>query len=238
MRYIFLFSFLLSATVVVGQERATISKLKEDRQKRKTAARKNINELKEGVLLVRLDFDKDKIAYFEKYNNEKEVRRLKEKAENVNSQIIDAFRTYFKFCEVYFFAMDDSRRLLEENFSEISFMDTSGALIPVPNLAERNYFIGEFTYIDQDTTTYYSSSTPSTNSINNPEGVTYYGGTKNNRSAFVIRDRKFVQLREPFPYFSAYKPFGPVKKRYRRPVMELEEKLQKYLGQRESINVH
>ena len=231
MRY-FIFIFLFSyAMPVIGQERAKIATLKKAKEDRKSAAQENISKLKDGTLLVRLDFDKQKVNYFEKYKNFKEAEKVRAKAYKVNIEIIEAFRTNYKFSKVYYFAMDDSRKILEGKLDEVVFYDTMGVEDLSIRVENTDYFIAEFTYIEQDTSQYYSGSTPSTNNTNNPDGVAYYGGSKNNRSALVIRDKHFVQLREPFPYFAAYRHFGMVSKRYREPVRRLEEKLVKYFGQ-------
>ena len=230
MRYFTLLILILFVLPVSAQERATIPTLKKAREKRKAAAKQNIVKLKDGILLVRLDFDKRKVAYYEKYNNTSEARKVREKALKVNTEIIDAFNTYYTFSKVYYFAMDDSRKILDGKLDEVVFYDSTGAEDPSIKVSDAEYFIAEFTYIEQDTTTYYSGSTPSTNSTTDPEGTTYYGGSKNNRSALVIRDKNFLQLRDPFPYFSTYKHFGLVKTRYRAPVRKLEEKLVRYFG--------
>jgi len=230
MRYITSFILLFIVSLTFAQERATVPGLIDHRKQRQAAAEKNIIALKEGVLLVRLNFQKQKIAYFEKYNNTKEVAKIKEKALKVNTEIIDAFNTYFKFCKVYFFAMDDSRKVLDGKLDEVSFYNKDGVEDPSIKYTGDNFFVGEFGYIEQDTTSYYKGSTPSTNNDKDPEGKTYYGGSKNNKSAFVIRDRNFIQLRDPFPYYVGYKYFGTLKSRYRSPIRKLNEKLVSYLS--------
>ena len=75
---------------------------------------------------------------------------------------------------------------------------------------------------------YYKGSTPNTGSVNNSEGVSYYGDQKNSLPALVIRNRDFYQLKDPFPYYSAYNPGGNVNKRYANSIRKLNIKLKNY----------
>lgn len=228
-------TFILTSTVF-AQERATISKNKEDRDTRKEVSQRSIQELKEGVLLVRLDFQQRRIDYFEKYNNHKEVERVKAKQKKVNDEIRDAFNTYYTFSEVYYFAMSDSRKLLDGKLDSVTFYNGEGNVDSSLDLEEKDYYIAEFAFVEQDTATYYSGSAPTPNNPDNPEGKTYYGGSKNGRSALVIRNAKFQQLRHPFPYYAAYSYFGLVKKRYRLPVRKINSQLNNYLAKAKHVD--
>lgn len=220
--------FLAGAAFAYGQEPATLETLKGQRIDRKEAARQNIYLLREGSLLVRLDVQQPKIDYFTRYNNIEEVERIREEVRAEGLAIMDAFRTYYFFCKVYFFSSEDSRNLLQEGPDAVTFFNDS--LKPDPNIrpATEAYFVAEFSFVEQDTTSYYSGSTPTPNDENNPEGKTYYGGSKTSKPALVIRDKEFLQLRDPFPFYVGYSYFGRVKKRYRLPVKKLQEQLEAY----------
>ena len=231
MRILFIIAVvLLHAQLVYSQEPATIPGLIEHKKLRKQVALKSISELKDGVLLVRLDFQQRKIDYYTKYKNYKEVERIKKKQDKINTEIVAAFNELFDFCNVYFFRMSDSRKLLDGKYDSVVFYNNQLEPDTTVSMANKKWFVAEFGYIEQDTNYYYSSSTPTTSNSDNPEGIAYYGGSKNNKSALVIRDATFTQLRDPFPYYVGFNYFGSVKKRYRLPVQKLNKKLHNYYG--------
>lgn len=229
MRIKILFLFFLFAASLHAQEMATLSRLKNDRKNRKLSASENIFLLQNGVLFVRLDRQERRIDYFTKYNNLKEAEKVREKMIGENRAIIDAFRTYYKFSPVFFFAMEDTRILLEKGPEGLTFYNDSAQADPSIRPPDLEYFIAEFGYVEQDTTEYLSGTTPSTNNPNDPYGKSYYGGSKNSKPALVIRDHQMDQLRDPFPFYFGYSYHGRVQKRYRNPVLRWQENLDKYL---------
>ena len=218
-----------------SQERATVEKLMDREEQRQEAAARYINQLKSGALLVRLDFDRNEIEYYEKYKNYSAAEKVREKALKRNLNIIDAFITHYNFSSLYFFDIDDSRKLLNGDVNGIDFYNQNGIIDTNIHVEESYVFVAEFGYIEPDTISYYSGSTPSTNSDRDPEGKTYYGGGKTSKPALVIRDSSFTQLREPFPYFRSYAEHGFVNKRYRDPVMRWNEKLHLFYERRYSL---
>ena len=230
MKQLVLLIFLFLVLTSKAQDRATISNLNENKLSRVEAAKANIVSLKRGVLLVRLDFHRREVAYYKKYNNTNEASKILAKQEKINREIIDAFNTYFTFCQVYYFDMEDSRKLLEGKIDSIVFYNNECVEDPRIKLNNTDWYIGEFGYIEQDTTVYYSGSTPTPHHDANPEGKTYYGGSKNSKPALVLRDQKFIQLRDPFPYYIGFSPFGSVYKRYRLPVKKMQAKLENYFN--------
>lgn len=208
---------------------ATLSTLKNDRKNRKLNSSENIFLLQNGVLLVRLDQQQRRIDYYTKYNNLKEAEKVKQKMLTENRAIIDAFRTYYKFCPLYFFAMEDTRTLLEKGPGAITFYNDSAQADPAIRPPDLAFFVAEFGFVSQDTTIYVSGRALDPSNESNPEGVRYYGGSKNTKPALVIFDNTMEQLRDPFPYYFGYSHFGRVKKRYRNPVMRWQELLDKYL---------
>jgi len=230
MRGLLSLCFIMFALISNAQEEATFPGNAEYRRQRKTAARKSIKELKAGVLLVRLDFQQRKIDYFTKYENFQEVERIQKKQSKINAEIADAFNTHYNFCEVYFFRMNDSRKLLQGKYDSVLFFNSQLEPDSSVNLEDRTWFVAEFGYIEQDTSIFYSGASPTPQNEDNPAGVTYYGGSKNNKSALVIRNDKFDQLRDPFPYYVGFNYFGSVKKRYRLPVQKLNRHLHNYFN--------
>lgn len=228
MKRFFALMVVLAAIPVWSQEPATIGNLKEARDHRKEMAIQYINELKNGALIVRLDQQERRIEYFSKYNNTKEVEKILEQVKKENRAIIDAFKSYYSFSKVYFMAMEDSRLILDGQIGKIRLFNDQGEIDPNAHVLEEKIFIADFSFVEQDTTMYLSSYTPTPNDPNNPRGETYYGGSKTSKPALVIRNDKFQQLRDPFPFYTSFSPFGRVTKKYRLPVRRMQEQLEKY----------
>lgn len=220
----------------IAQEHATVQDLIAQKEERIKIARQAIQDLKNGVLLVRLDFDRKEQEYYNKFDNTDAAEKVRRKAQQKNIEIIDAFKTYYKFSPVYYFDISDSRNLLEGNLDKVTFYNDSAQADEGITLSGANYFIAEFGYVEPDTISYYSGSTPTPDDEENPEGKKYYSSGKTSKPALVIRDKSFNQLREPFPYYVGYAYHGSTKKRYRLPVKKLEEKLNLYY-QKNSTNL-
>ena len=168
----------------------------------------NITKLKNGVLLVRLDFQRRRIDYFEKFENFKESEKIKMEAFEVNQVIVSTFDSIFNFCPVYFFAIEDSKKILSQNFDEVQFYNSKFETVSNLGLTKYNYLIGEFGFIEQDAI---------------DEAV-----TKSSMSAFVIRDINFKQLRSPFPYYTRFYPLVKSSQRYNLPVRKMNKKLNEF----------
>ena len=124
--------------------------------------------------------------------------------------------------------MDDSRMLLDGKQDSVKFYDSNMTVMNSFQLDLEEYFISEFGVVESDTIYYYKGTTPDPGSVNNPEGVSYYGNQKNSLPALVIRNKEFYQLKEPFPYYSGYNPGGNVNKRYADSIHKLNVKLKRY----------
>ena len=192
----------------------TTSELKEIAIDNHIVAQENIKKMKNGVLLVRLDFKLDKIDYYNKFGNNKAALKLQKKQLKENKHIVLAFRELFKYCPVFFYAVQDSRLMFDNKMNEIVFYNDECIPDTSIKVLTDDYFLGEFGQVTDDTT--------------------YTDGSNTAISAFVIQDKKFNQLKEPFPYYVWYNPFGKMKKRYRLPLIKMNRKLEDYLKNGES----
>ena len=224
MKYLLSIVFLIGLTVF-AQERAKIKDNMAYRKLQNNVAEESIVKLKNGVLLVRLNMRKKEIAYYERFGNTKGADKTRKKQQKQNTQITKAFSEHFNFCKVYFFAMEDSRMLLEEKYDSVQFYSTNMDTINMSYLDPDKYFISEFGVVESDTIFYYKGTNPDPGSVHNPEGVSYYGDQKNSLPALVIRSNNFHQLKEPFPYYSGYNPGGNINKRYANSIRKLNLKL-------------
>lgn len=227
MKGFFLF-FLLISFSLFSQERARMKDNIEIRKSQKKDSEKNILKFKDAILLVRINLREKEITYYESFDNNKGADRVKKRQEKKNTQILKAFQENFNFCKAYFFSMADSRKLFEGKIDSVKFYNFDMNIVPPDSLISNNYFIAEFGSVESDTTFYYKGQIPSPQNQENPEGYSYYGDEKFSLPALVIRDKDFVQLRGPFPYYVAYNPGGNINKRYSNSVSKLDLRLKKY----------
>ena len=227
MKGLFLFFFLISFSLY-SQERARIQDNRELLALQQIAAEKNILKLKDAFLLIRINLREKEISYYESFHNNKAADKVKKRQEKKNTQILKAFQENFDFCKAYFFSMSDSRKLFEGKIDSVKFYNFDMNLVNPDGLISNNYFIAEFSSVESDTTFFYKGKTPSPQNQKNPEGYSYFGNEKFNLPALVIRNRDFVQLRDPFPYYTAYNPGGNINKRYSNSIRKLNLKLEKY----------
>ena len=227
MKVFFLFFFLISFSIY-SQERARIKDNIEIRKLQKKDAEKNILKLKEAFLLIRINLREKEIAYYESFHNNKGADKVRKKQEKQNTQILKAFQENFDFCKAYFFSMADSRKLFEGKIDSVKFYDFDMNLVNLDGLISNNYFIAEFGSVESDTTFFYKGKTPNPQNQKNPEGYSYFGDEKFSLPALVIRNRDFIQLRDPFPYYAAYNPGGNINKRYSNSISKLNLRLKKY----------
>lgn len=100
-----------------------------------------IKEMKEGVLLVRLQ-DKDKtIKNLEERGMTKEMELISAKQRRENEEIMLAFSVVFDFCPVYFFHSKDSEAIRQGDFSGKIF---DASLQRIELSEESPIFTGEF----------------------------------------------------------------------------------------------
>lgn len=201
--------FLLITFGIQAQKEVKVEK----KQKALEEAKANLNQLKSGFLLVRLEDKKTEIDYYLKYNNVKEANKIKEKQAKIDEHIRIAFAKYFTTCPVYYFKMSDTRNLLEEKYDSVQVYDADGNLTTKADLASGNFFIAEFGVANQDEVT-------NDENVNDGEYI-----ERMSLSALVIRTSTMLELRDPFPYFVKYNTMGVLKKRYLLPVKKMQEKL-------------
>ncbi len=220
---------LFIAFASFSQQRATRDRLERDRKICEAFAETSIQELKEGVLLVRLNFRQKQIDYLMERDTS-EARKVREKTLSTNMKIATAFKDRYDFSAVYFFQSSDSKHLRNQAFDSITIYGYDLTVVDTAELTSDNYLIGEFGRIQQDTSHYYSGDRIHTQHSKEKTKV-YYGGSKNGREAFIIMDRKFQQIQKPFPYFSPLQPFMSEQGRYRKALLVLNENLKKYANE-------
>lgn len=175
-----------------------------DRERIKKEGIRQINRLKEGVLLVRLKTSQNKIKALEKVGLKERALQTAEHQKQQNLKIVNAFRKHYAFSEVQFFYSHNTKTVKEKNLKNI-FLDDSLNIDSSIKIQEKPYLIAEYAQIEQDTARFYSHS--ELEIVGNFQAVMvdrYEGSTNFGFRALVIRNENFEQMVEPFPYYSRF----------------------------------
>ncbi len=189
-----------------------------------------IVKLKESVLLVRLKPYSPKNAPLIKIGGEKKTEKAELNQNEVNKQIVKAFKENFDFCEVRFFYANKSINIYENRLENMFLNDNLKIDKSIIVDADKGFFIAEFDNIKEDTMSYFSHHTYKQNDTNELEVVDNYYSvpSKANYYALKIMDRNFVQLKSPFPYnVKVNKPIV-LKSTYNQTITRMNNKLKAY----------
>ncbi len=138
----------------------------------KTIAKKQINQLHDGALLVRLITKTKTITTLKNAGNYKMADEIELEQSTLNKRIILAFRNHFKFCPVYFFYSDYTEAVKNNEINKIIFLNDDLQLDPEILFKEDKFLTAEFSLIDDA-----------------------------DFEALIIKDNQFVQLKRPFPFY-------------------------------------
>lgn len=169
------------------------------KKQRKIDSKRQIIELHNGALLVRLKQKQKSIDGLRKRGNDKLANKIELKQKNRNSYIVSAFKKRFSFCPVYFFYSNDSKYAQTNNLDSISFLNGNLIADKSITLKDTNFYIAEFGHIEPEETPTYQSSAY----IDKGETrITYNGSSNFSFKAVTIKTKKFKQLKNPFPYYN------------------------------------
>jgi hypothetical protein len=195
------------------------------RQQCKIDSKRQIVELHNGVLLVRLKQKQKSIDGLREQGRDKLADKVELNQKNRNSYIIDAFNSRFDFCPVYFFYSSDSKHVRNNKIDSISFLNDSLIKDISITLKDTNYYITEFGRVEPEETFTYQSST------HLPKGetrATYSGGSDFSFKAVTVKTKNFKQLKEPFPYYSKEKSGSNKRANINNAVSKLNLSLKKF----------
>ncbi len=147
---------------------------------------------KDGALLVRLKTNANAINRLKASGNNDLATQIERETDIKNKIIILSYLQEFKFCPVYFFSSDYSDSVKHKNISGI-FLDTN--LVINPNIVCTASF-----YIIADNRSAICNSSLGVV----PESLANSSierGAPERDVAIVIKNRYFIQLHKPFPYF-------------------------------------
>lgn len=224
----------ISATGI-SQDAPTKKKKTSFRRQLKASTKVQINQLKEGALLVRLQTKRNSINALKKIGKNKLADDLEKKQAEYNLNIISAFRAKFIFCPVYFFFSDYSKNIREREFNQVVFLNDSLLADTTIKFDNKNFLTAEFGTIEQDTAKYFSYHSIEADPDKNwsvKKVSNYYGGPNMGFEALIIRNDKFIQLRHPFPYFVRTRAKMPKKRILNKTVKTMNKKLFKFYRQK------
>jgi len=144
---------------------------------------KEIETLKDGALLVRLQTSGNKIEKLKEAGELAKALETEKNQKQRNERIAEAFENYFDFCPVYFFYSDNSRKLKKGEFSGI-LMNSRFETVEATQLGPDAWLMAEFGQTQ----------------VSLSEG----GGVSRGSIALVIKDRDFIQLQDPFPAYAGW----------------------------------
>jgi hypothetical protein len=156
----------------------------------KITAAKQIVELAEGALIVRLKTGKSSIEAMRNSGRIKEADKKELEVSEYNISIYSAFRKAFDFCPVYFIYSDDSQYVLRWQLDKLVFLDDS--LNPKSQV--------EFDYVYIYTAEFGKTEKGNLCSFDDPEKGS--SGSEFIFDALRIMDSNFRQLCSPFPWYS------------------------------------
>lgn len=173
------------------------------RRIRKRIAGRQIRQLRDGALLVRLKTSAPTIRAMRLKGMHYEAEQIQKQQRMENVALIRAFEQFYTFSEVRFFMSYDSKKVKAKKFDGVFVNDS---LEVDSNLFLRNkkhIFIAEYAEIEPDTAVFFSHYEWVQNGdfsmIQEPR---FYNSGGNRFMALVIRDENFEQLHSPFPYYS------------------------------------
>ena len=150
-----------------------------------------INLLKKGALLVRLKTNNRAISKLTSAGNVEVAKNLKTETALENKIIMNAYKKGFTFCPVYFFYSESSDSVRKNNLTGI-FIDS--LLETNPNIVCNAAF-----FLVAEQGGLYNSSLGIVEESLGRKAVEQ--GSYAREAAVVVKNKYFIQLHEPFPYF-------------------------------------
>lgn len=182
---------------------------------RDDVAKAQINALKNGgALLVRLKTNANTINKLKSAGKVDLATQIERETFLDNKMIVRAYTQQFKFCPVYFFYSNVSDSVKHKQVSGI-FLDTNLTIDPSIVCNAAFYLVAE-------QGTLYSSSIGLVTEAEAAKAIERGTGFKD--FAIIVKNRYYIQLHEPFPYFQK----GYKVKLYAQYVKKFNDKLQAF----------
>ncbi|PIX32598.1 MAG: hypothetical protein COZ21_12805 [Bacteroidetes bacterium CG_4_10_14_3_um_filter_31_20] len=183
----------------------TVKKQKESYRKiKKRKSKEQIQQLKNGILLIRLKTSENKINALIEMGKIEKANKIKTKQYIENKAILATFKNRFKFCKTAFFYSNKSKYIQENKFSNIFLNDSLLIDSTIVIDSKKPIFIAEFGTLEPDTMIYFSHYSYEPNSDFSVKKTEHYYSSSSNIDiyALIIKDQNFIQLNKPFPYYT------------------------------------
>lgn len=166
------------------------------RRRRRTISAWQINQLREGALVVKLKTNNLVVNALEKSGDTKEAEIKRLEAAGINVNMMRAFRNHFNFCKLYFIYSQQGDSLLKGIRKGI-FLDSSLQVDPTIELTESYYMLAETDRLYNSTIGFVPEDSAR---------LVVEKGTPVTQEPYIIIKNKYGhQLNKPFPYFSKIK---------------------------------
>lgn len=201
-----------------------------DREVRKMNAHTQIRELRSGTLLVRLHTLDRSIATLRANGMPEQAKKIEEKVDEQNQELLQAFARHFDFCKVYFFYSVETSDILNGNY-ENRILDAKGNIVTNFQPSGTLFFAENGPFPQDTTTAYYDYALIHSESGAKVEKIPVYRRSPE-FGVFCIKDAQMNALQDPFPFY--VKTYGDYIY-YRKPndfIAVLNQKLHRYLVKR------
>ncbi len=158
---------------------------------RKDTATDQLNNLRSGVMLIRLPTNEAKITRLKEMGQSDVAKKESAIMAQFHTDILKTFDQHFTFCPVYFYYSDKSVEVKKGNFEGNLFDAKLNSISSLP-FSKKQKFYAEFGFVHQEELTVEKNG--------KPVKVAGIGGKK----AFVIRTHEGLQPLRPFPYTVNY----------------------------------
>lgn len=191
---------------------------------------KLINDMKNGVILVRLMSRENAIQALKNAGQHEKAQAVMDQQKEENLEITKAFVDEFDFCPVMYFYSSCSKNIMDREFQGC-LMNADLAPAQEADVSSIDkFFIAEFWHVESSDEKYFTHYSLETNEEGDKEIRTNYGGdTEIGAAALVIRDASFKQLQDPFPFHVRTREGLPWERSKAKTVEKMNQGLHNYL---------
>ncbi len=200
----------------------------EQKQELRGKSKKQIVQMKQSILLVRLSDKAPLIKALQEKGMEQRARAVKIKQDAVNKEIMSSF-SGFDFCEVYFFYSHDSENLQEGKFDKVTLYASYDLLAKDVKL-DTNFFVADFGMLRNEEELKTKTKQEEKTGISKQKK---YKGSEVNTTikCMYLRDHNFEKLNSPFPYYVRFHPSPIQSLSYRQVIDRMNKQLTKFSKQ-------
>lgn len=128
-----------------------------------------------------------------------EIAIVRTRQAEFNKKVIDAFKTEFDFCPTYFFFSEYSDSIKINHLDKVKFLNENLTPDSKIKFREKSFLTAEFDTLGLGNIENEHSYT--LHGTNGQPGTTVsYGGTYTGHEYLIIKDEKFIELSDPFPF--------------------------------------